>query len=116
VAETDEQPQQPESREHEPLAREGEHIAPAFERAADHCPYCGVLAPQQWDEMLRPMRGLPGLDESQHAFAHAWIVRCRNCRQDQYWVEFEEGIRIVKPLGGRTAPACGHARRRAGRL
>ena len=113
MSETDEQP---ELEEDEPLAREGEHIAPAFEKSAYHCPYCGVLAPQQRDQLRYLARGLlrpkrirePDImDEA----APAWIVRCSNCRRDQYWIEFEEGVRMVKPLiAGGPAPASGHAR------
>jgi hypothetical protein len=84
----------------EPLAREGEHIAPAVDKEAFHCPWCGVLATQQWRE-LDLYQGIPaGVKRSD----------CSNCQKYLIWVDerIETSIyqwRMVFPnIGGGPRP------------
>lgn len=85
LAMTGQQTEQP-----QPLAREGEHIAPEFERSQYNCPECGVLAQQFWGQLLTRTGG----------FQRVWTVECGNCRKDQIWTEFGGIPRMVRPLVG----------------
>jgi hypothetical protein len=63
--------------EHEPLAREGEHIPPAHEARAYHCPYCGVLAPMQWTQLGYSLPDWTGTGLTYEAI---WTAECQVCR------------------------------------
>jgi predicted RNA-binding Zn-ribbon protein involved in translation (DUF1610 family) len=69
----------------EPLATEGQHIPPTFNATHFHCPLCGVLAQMEWDRLqARVARGgRYTMDDSDAA-----RVRCRNCHEDMYWVNY----------------------------
>src|SRR5688572_23208846 len=86
------EPQQPDAQEgHEPIAREGEHVAPEFEKRAYHCPTCGVLAPMNWSQMQYGPSTFT-------YYAQAWHVQCGNCQGVQYWVDDTTGAaRMVSP-------------------
>ena len=60
----------------EPLAREGEHVPPAFRKNAYHCPRCGVLTAQDWRQLSMPGIGV----------VPVWWVRCTTCEQAQLWM------------------------------
>jgi hypothetical protein len=80
--------------EHEPLAREGEYIAPEWEKEAYHCPRCGVLAPQQWERLLYKARY-----QNSWNYAQAALARCGNCRGEQLWIVNDNGLpNMVRPL------------------
>ena len=64
------------AREREPLAVEGEYLAPEFRKGHYHCPRCGVLAPQAWKQ-------LSWRAENQDWHADAWIVHGFSCRAPQ---------------------------------
>jgi hypothetical protein len=81
------EPMHPPAITEDPIAREGEHVAPAFEAKAYHCPLCGVLATMKWSRMTYD-----------NYFAEAWHVRCGNCKETQYWVADKSGDpRMVRP-------------------
>jgi hypothetical protein len=76
-------------------AREGEHISPAFEKTAYHCPYCGVLATMGWEQWVT--YGSERL---------IWRVMCGNCKKRQVWLNNDAGEKqMVRPLiGGGPRP------------
>jgi hypothetical protein len=78
----------------EPLAREGEHVAPEFQKDHYHCPRCGVLAAQKWIQLGRRASG---------GYVHedVWIVECFNCKRSQVWV-LNDAIdhEMVLPVSG----------------
>jgi hypothetical protein len=77
----------------EPIAREGEHIAPTFQSEAFHCPRCNVLARQVWFELL--FRSGGGLNGSA-----IWMSGCQNCDERSYWVPTGVGqaMRMAEPV------------------
>lgn len=62
----------------EPLAREGEHIAPGPLEDAFNCPWCGVLAAQNWYTLNLHSAG-----------RSAGVMRstCANCKRYAVWVD-----------------------------
>ena len=83
----------PQEDRHEPLAREGEHVAPAFKQKAFHCIHCGVLTAQEWEELQRMIGTTPfGTD--------CWECRCENCRKKSIWREITQGGRLIDPVVG----------------
>lgn len=79
--------------QHEPFAREGEQLAPAFKRKAFHCIHCGVLTTQDWDELQRLIGTTPiGTD--------CWECRCENCHKKSIWREDTVGGRLIDPVVG----------------
>src|SRR4051794_24035797 len=83
-----------------PIAREGEHVAPAVSLDAYHCPMCGVLAHQEWRQA-----SYPGFRDAlnNHPYAPVRLAQCMNCRSVQVWVAYgeeSEDYRLVKPLVG----------------
>jgi hypothetical protein len=81
--------------EPEPLAREGEHVAPVHEGRAYHCPYCGVLAPMYWTRLgFQPV----GRPVGSIAFTGAWTARCGVCHREQVWIVNDQQItEMVRP-------------------
>ena len=85
---TEDQPQ--------PFAQEGEHVPPAIDGEAFHCPYCGVLARQYWAGLYT---------EGTAYFAHVRTAECTNCERRSFWIDTSErerlsDYRMVKPLAG----------------
>lgn len=82
------------SEEHEPIAREGEHVAPDYREEAYHCPDCGVLAKQVWHDTYF----------SSNNYAPVNLARCTNCRVLQVWVAYgDEHLgdwKLVRPMVG----------------
>lgn len=81
-----------------PLAAEGEHVAPEYEKPAFHCPWCGVLAAQRWVSLNFQAMG------GGFAYGSARFATCTNCRRRTYWIDMSEreaqgNYRMVKPLG-----------------
>jgi len=79
----------------EPWASEGEHIAPAFQVEAFHCPHCGVLTTQHWHKLEQRPR-------SSMVYVPYWLCRCENCQKLSCWLETIDGDgsgRIVDPVG-----------------
>jgi hypothetical protein len=78
--------------ETEPLAREGEHVAPSLSGESFHCMHCGVLAQQTWSRLL------PENVIHSRMLAYVGYARCtcRNCQQVSIWNEGEE--RCVDPV------------------
>ena len=82
----------------EPLAREGEHVAPRLHGDYFHCMHCGVLAQQEWQTIRA---------ESSSSFASYYpgysLCTCRNCHGKSLWNVNEE--RCVDPvIGGGPRP------------
>lgn len=80
----------------EPLAEEGEHVAPSLGAAFSHCVHCGVLAEQRW-ERLR--------------FGGTFVVdapylrcECRNCHGVSIWSEDGDGRMVDPQIGGGPRP------------
>jgi hypothetical protein len=73
-------------------ARQGETIAPEFQKEAFHCLVCGVLTAQAWTQLQTtfstPTGVVPRGDR-------VWKCRCRNCDFESYWLE---GIGQAGPL------------------
>lgn len=83
----------PDEGQREPLAREGEHVAPAFGQQSFHCIHCGVLAVQAWNQLnLRVNPGFYAVD--------CWRCDCHNCGKHSYWREEEVGGRLLDPVTG----------------
>jgi hypothetical protein len=83
----------------EPIAQEGEHIAPHLEGASFHCMHCGVLAQQTWSHLLSdgPTRG------GGHRYVRYGECVCRNCGSKSIWSSDEE--RCIDPvIGGGPRP------------
>lgn len=77
----------------EPLAVEGQHIAPAVDRGAFQCPYCGVLCKQDWKQ-------LGGTDRAKKS-------RCTNCWEDAFWLDYREIGTPSPPRWVMTMPFLG---------
>lgn len=82
----------------EPLAAEGELVPPAVDKAAFHCPWCGVLAAQQWNDLHFSTSG------GARTYGSAKFATCTNCQRRTYWVDMSEReqlarYRMLKPLG-----------------
>lgn len=71
----------------EPLAREGEHMAPVLDGEAFHCMHCGVLAQQSWYQL--------GTDRS---YVQWKRCICRNCNGVSIWSMADR--RSVDPVVG----------------
>ncbi|HEX5990714.1 MAG TPA: DUF4145 domain-containing protein [Solirubrobacterales bacterium] len=80
--------------EFEPLAREGEHVAPHLNGDSFHCMNCGVLAQQMWQRLRSGHSAYyPGYS----------LCTCRNCNTESLWNVREE--RCVDPvIGGGPRP------------
>jgi hypothetical protein len=81
----------------DPLAAEGEHVSPAIDQAAFHCPWCGVLAAQRWTSLQYS-------DHGASEYGDAKFATCTNCGRRTYWLNMSEQerlaqYRMVKPLG-----------------
>ncbi len=80
----------------EPIAREGEHVPPAFQSEAFHCGWCGVLAAQAWAR----------LEQRRNQFVTpvpVWRVFCSNCHEASFWLEDETDAgahRCLYPIVG----------------
>jgi len=68
----------------EPLTREGEHVAPGFKAPAYHCPWCGVLASQNWIQLTYDM-------PTTYVKSEHWANRCRNCHNESVWLSTGPG-------------------------
>jgi uncharacterized protein DUF4145 len=77
----------------EPLAREGEHVAPAFQKDSFHCMHCGVLAGQDWVQLIVGL-GYPVLR------SECWRCRCYNCGKHSFWIGDDAGGRLIDPMTG----------------
>jgi hypothetical protein len=83
----------------EPLASEGEHIAPRLGGESFHCMHCGVLSQQVWDSLVPEN----AIRTRQLAFVGYARCVCRNCTGVSIWNEAEE--RCVDPvIGGGPRP------------
>jgi hypothetical protein len=88
---------EPEETQPEPLAREGEHVAPHLDGESFHCMFCGVLSQQFWSHLMVPS-GRGGQN-----YAGYSRCTCRNCRNKSIWNVAEE--RCVDPvIGGGPRP------------
>lgn len=77
----------------QPLAVEGQHVAPTIEGAAFHCPHCGVLASQNWERA-----------ETKHRWLEYFLCICTNCQEKSLW-KAEPGSRQIDPvIGGGPRP------------
>jgi hypothetical protein len=85
----------------EPLAREGEHLPPVYRAPAYHCPACGVLAKQLWEEATHKTFLSTG-----RILAPVTVAYCTNCHYVQVWVSYgDNDFRLVKPvIGGGPRP------------
>lgn len=81
----------------EPLAREGEHVAPTLRGAAFHCLHCGVLSTQGWRQ-LQIQWG------ASDAPVDYWWCRCNNCREVSIWKGEPTGRLLDPPVGGGPRP------------
>ncbi len=59
---------------------EDDYEAPAFEKKAFHCPFCGVYTTHAWNELVLPARlGSVGSDVHR--------ARCSNCSHSSFWFD-----------------------------
>jgi hypothetical protein len=95
MAEASTEREQGSAPEHQPLAREGEHVPPTFEAGAYHRPHCGVLATMSWSQLVYKL-------SNSLIHTDSWHVLCSNCREAQYWVADSRGEpRMARPdVGG----------------
>ncbi len=77
--------------EHQPLAREGEHVAPEIQSKAFHCMHCGVLASQHWVQ-VQTSTTIP-FD------LNYWRCTCSNCRETSLW-KGAPSFRSIDPVTG----------------
>ncbi len=76
----------------EPIAREGQYIAPAHRLEAFHCALCGVLSTHDWNQLYGGGGYIPG-----------WMVTCTNCAGTTYWFRSRDSggdMRMADPLVG----------------
>lgn len=78
--------------EQQPLAREGEQVAPELKSDAFHCMHCGVLARQMWKQVWVK----PTWSDTYSRIAY-WHCACINCDQASLW---RDDGRIVDPIVG----------------
>jgi hypothetical protein len=76
----------------EQIARENEHVAPAWEQTSFHCMHCGVLAQQEWFQIFKRGDEGAGFENLSYAFC-----RCANCSRASVWSESAGGV-CVDPL------------------
>jgi Domain of unknown function (DUF4145) len=79
----------------EPLAAEGQHVAPSLKGEAFHCIHCGVLAQQYWQQL---MYGAP-----ERRYSGYSRCTCQNCRKTSVWNE-EQEICVDPLIGGGPRP------------
>src|SRR6476620_4990171 len=90
-----EQSESPEEEVVEPLAQEGEHIAPYLRGGSFHCMHCGVLAQQVWVHLTTE-----GAVKQYVGYSRC---NCRNCTGKSIWNDTEE--RCIDPvIGGGPRP------------
>lgn len=83
----------------EPLASEGEHVAPHLDGESFHCMHCGVLAQQFWRHLMTD----GGTRMGGQTYAGYSRCTCRNCRGTSIWNVAAE--RCVDPvIGGGPRP------------
>jgi len=83
----------PEEDQHQPLAREGDHLAPSIQGAAFHCMHCGVLATQSWEQA-----------KTTHRYLDYWLCICSNCQGKSLWKGHPANRAIDPIVGGGPRP------------
>lgn len=78
-----------------PLTREGQHVAPELHGKSFHCPLCGVLAQQDWEQLYPSRR----VDPIQY-----WRCVCSNCQKSSVWNGHPENRMVDPVIGGGPRP------------
>ena len=82
----------------EPVAREGEYVAPSILGEAFHCMHCGVLSQQAWISLVTDAS-----TPFNRVYSGYSRCVCRNCHDASIWNQSEE--RCVDPvIGGGPRP------------